>query len=260
MMRIRSGSGWPRIALLLGLLLPPVTAVADPPYDRSTLTPSGQADTELTAVERARAEHWALTPQEWQRYRFLMEGIRGSISPTTLSPIEALGIHARDATERNHFAERWAALMLEDAERILAFQRAYDAAITRLVGEQPLIDRSLLPAKAPRQSPLAGTDRVLLFVRPECPACEAVLARLLARLDTIAGLDIYLSGVAPGDDRAIREWAVAQGVDPDWVRQRRVTLNFEAGALASRVPGEVKLPYLLRRRGATVTPLSGSAL
>ncbi|MEQ9379239.1 MAG: DUF4400 domain-containing protein [Pirellulales bacterium] len=92
-----------------------------------------------------------------------MQRIRGSISPTTLSPIEALGIHARDATERNHFAERWAALMLEDAEHILAFQQDYDAAITRLVGEQRLIDRSLLPVKQPSQSTLAGTDRVLLF-------------------------------------------------------------------------------------------------
>ena len=252
--------GWPRIALLLGLLLPPVAGVADPAHDVSTLAPSERASTDLTVVERARAEHWALTPQEWQRYQFLMQGIRGSISPTTLSPIEALGIHARDATERKHFAERWAALMLEDAERILAFQQAYDAAITRLVGEQPLIDRSLLPVKQPSQSPLVSTDRVLLFVRPKCAACEAVLARLLARLDTIAGLDIYLSGLAPGDEQAIREWAVAQGVDPDWVRQRKVTLNFESGALASRVPGAVSLPYLLRRRGETLTPLTGSAL
>ena len=257
---MRGRSVWPGAALLLGLFLASVAAVADPAHDESTLTPSERASTELTAVERARAEHWALTPQEWQRYRFLMQGIRGSISPTTLSPIEALGIHARTAAERNHFAERWAVLMLEDAERILAFQQAYDAAITRLVGEQPLIDRSLLPVKQPSQSPFASTDRVLLFVRPECAACEAVLARLLARLDTIAGLDIYLSGLAAGDEQAIREWAVAQGVDPDWVRQRRVTLNFELGVLASMAPGEVNLPYLLRRRGETLSPLTGAAL
>ena len=257
---MRGRSVWPRNALLLGLCVTPVTALADPAHEVSTLTPSEGASTELTAVERARAEHWALTTQEWQRYRFLMQGIRGSISPTTLSPIEALGIHARDTAERNHFAERWAALMLEDAERILAFQQAYDAAITRLVGEQPLIDRSLLPVKQPSQSPLARTDRVLLFVRPKCAACEAVLARLLARLDSFAGLDIYLSGLAPGDKQAIREWAVAQGVDPEWVRQRRVTLNFESGVLASMAPGEVNVPYLLRRRGETLTPLTGAAL
>jgi len=259
-MRSRAGSWRPILALLPSLLLTPVTAVADTANEVSTLTRSEQASTDLTAVERAQAEHWALTPQEWQRYRFLMQGIRGSISPTTLSPVEALGIHARDATERRHFAERWASLMLEDAERILAFQQAYDAAIARLVGEQPLIDWTRLPVTEPRQPPLASTDRVLLFVRPACAPCETVLARLLARLGTIAGLDIYLSGLVPGDEPAIREWAVAQGVDPDWVRQRKVTLNFESGALASMVPGDVNLPYLLRRRGETLTPLAGSAL
>ena len=53
---------------------------------------------------------------------------------------------------------------------------------------------------------------------------------------------------------------MAQGVQPEWVRQRRVTLNFESGALARLAPGEVNLPYLLRRRGESLTPLPGSAL
>lgn len=255
-----TGSWRPLIVLLPGLLLTQVTAAAVPATESSTLSQSEHATTELTALERARAEHWALTPAEWQRYQLIMSGIRGSISPTTLSPIEALGIHARDASERRHFAERWAALMVEDAERILAFQQAYDAAITRLVGEQPLIDRARLPATTPRQAPLANTDRVLLFVRPECAACEAVLERLLARLDTIEGLDIYLSGLKEGDETAIRDWAMAHGVQPDWVRQRKVTLNFESGALARLAPGEVNLPYLLRRRGESLTPVTGSAL
>ena len=97
-MRSSSGSGRPLIALLPGLLLASVAAAETPTNDRSTPTQSEQASTQLTALERARAEHWTLTPQEWQRYRLLMQGLRGSISPTTLSPIEALGIHARDAT------------------------------------------------------------------------------------------------------------------------------------------------------------------
>tara|TARA_R100000005_G_scaffold96633_1_gene85347 strand:- start:2024 stop:2803 length:780 start_codon:yes stop_codon:yes gene_type:complete len=259
-MRSSSGSWRSLIAFLPGLLSTSLAIADVAANDRSTLTQSERSSTQLTALERAQAEHWALTPQEWQRYRLLIQGLRGSISPTTLSPIEALGIHARDATERRHFAERWAVLMLEDAERILAFQHAYDAAVTRLVGEQPLIDRMRLPTAAPRQSPLASTDRVLLFVKTECAACEAVLARLLARLDTIAGLDIYVSGLKNGDESAIRNWAVAQNVQPEWVRERKVTLNFESGALVRMVPGGVTLPYLMRRRGETVTPLAGAAL
>ncbi len=48
----------------------------------------------LSESERARAHTWNLSEMEWQRYRQLMQGIRGSISPETISPIEVLGIHA----------------------------------------------------------------------------------------------------------------------------------------------------------------------
>ena len=77
--------------------------------------------TELTVSERARAIVWALSEDEWRRYRLLMQGVRGSVSPATLSPIEVLGIHARDTQERRRYAEQWARMMREDAERILAF-------------------------------------------------------------------------------------------------------------------------------------------
>ena len=65
-----------------------------------TETGKGSSSTEssvLSDSERARARTWNLSESEWQRYRQLMQGIRGSISPGTISPIEVLGIHARDA-------------------------------------------------------------------------------------------------------------------------------------------------------------------
>ena len=64
--------------------------------------------TPLSPTDKARATIWDLSDTEWRRYRSLMDGIRGSISPATLSPIEVLGIHARDEAERRRYAERWA--------------------------------------------------------------------------------------------------------------------------------------------------------
>jgi hypothetical protein len=78
-------------------------------------------------VSPFRREAWGLSEAEWQRYLALMQGIRGAISPKTLSPIEVLGIHAETEAERRNYARRFARLMREeDAERLLAFQRAYD--------------------------------------------------------------------------------------------------------------------------------------
>jgi len=216
--------------------------------------------TPLTQHERARAGLWGLSPEEWQRYRTLMEGVRGSISPGTISPIEVLGIHARDDAERRKYAELWAVMMREDAERILAFQRAYDEAGRLLYPDETLIDVARLPSRDAGTDALGRTDRVLLFARPDCAACDALLARVLARLDRLDGVDVFLTGIAAGDEGTIRNWAMERGIRPEWVTSRRVTLNFDGGALARVAPGRDDLPVLMRRRGESVTPLSGSAL
>lgn len=236
---------------------------ADPPDTQagSTTTSSTILErTPLTEHERARAGLWGLSVAEWQRYRTLMEGIRGSISPGTISPIEVLGIHARDEAERRKYAEQWAVMMREDAERILAFQRAYDAAGRLLYPHETLIDVARLPQQTDSDDTLRRTDRVLLFARPDCAACDALLSRVLARLDRLDGVDVFLTGIAEGNDGAIRAWAMERGIRPEWVTTRRVTLNFEGGALARVAPGRDELPVLMRRRGESVTPLSGSAL
>ncbi len=87
-----------------------------------------------------------------------------------------------------------------------------------------------------------------------------LLGRLLRRVEEIAGIDIYLSGLAPGDEAAVRDWASARGIRPEWVRSRRVTLNFDAGALEKLTRGKVQAPVLMRRRGDHIEPLTASAL
>jgi integrating conjugative element protein (TIGR03759 family) len=218
--------------------------------ESSTLSPS----------ERVRAQAWSLSEQEWRRYTTLMQGPRGSISPATISPIEVLGIHARDEAERRQYAERWARLMREDVDRILAFQRAYDEAGRRLFPGERLVDPSRLPGPSAEGDALAPADRVLFFARIGCPRCDAVLARVLARLERVAGIDIYLAGVASGDEQAVRDWASARGIQAEWVRSRRVTLNFDAGTLEKLTGGVAELPYLMRRRGEDVAVLPASAL
>lgn len=245
------------VALLYALTA--VAASADDTIARATLPNETAIDhTALTEHERVRAELWGLADDEWRRYQTLMAGIRGSISPDTISPIEVLGIHARDAAERRKYAEQWVMMMREDAERILAFQRAYDEAGRRLFPDEVLIDVARLPE--PDDQALTPSDRLLLFSRPGCEVCDTLLARILAKLDQIAGLDVYLAGVEPGNEDAIRSWANERGVRPEWVQARRVTLNFNAGALERVAPGRQDLPVLMRRRDEALTPLSEADL
>lgn len=123
------------LLIVLGASLPIGARAASPlrsTETASTVRASEATTSMLNPIARARADLWGLSSVEWQRYESLMTGIRGSISPTSISPIEVLGIHARDDNERRTYAERWAQLMREDVDRILAFQRAYDEAGRRL--------------------------------------------------------------------------------------------------------------------------------
>lgn len=252
----------PAMAFLVLLMVGSAFAVerSDTRMKQTETDLSATDENRLTPSELARSRTWGLSPQEWHRYKQLMQGIRASISPATISPIEVLGIHARDEAERRRYAERWAQAMREDVGRILAFQHAYDEAGKRLYPDEPLIDPDRLPGPDDRTGALQSSDRVLFFTRPDCPACDALWKRLRQRLDDVAGIDIYIAGVKPGDDQAVRAWAAAHGIDPAWVRSRRVTLNHEAGALQRLSRGEGESPYLLRLRGEALSPLRPSAL
>ncbi|MCB1764307.1 MAG: TIGR03759 family integrating conjugative element protein [Gammaproteobacteria bacterium] len=201
-----------------------------------------------------------MSESEWRRYQQLMQGIRGSISPSTISPIEVLGIHARDEVERQRYAEAWAHAMREDVDRILSFQLAYDAAVNRLYPNEPLIDINRLPVKSEETSALQSTDRLLFFARPVCPVCDLLIDKLLHRIDEVSGIDIYLTELAPGDDAAVRDWASSHRIEPEWVRSRRVTLNHDGGALDSLTNGQGKVPYILRRRGENLSQFPASDL
>ena len=252
------------VVSILSLLGVAMSVSADEPLETNTtqsqITGTVNVKTPLLPIEKARAELWELSETEWRRYRSLMEGIRGSISPSTISPIEVLGIHAEDAAERNRYAETWARMMREDVARILAFQHAYDEAGRRLFPEEQLIDPNRLPQNDSQSFDLSPEDRVLFFTRPDCASCDRLLARLLSRVDDVAGIDIYLADVDPGDEAAVRAWASERGIRPEWVKSRKVTLNFDAGALERLTGGQALLPVLMRRRGEHIEPLSASAL
>ncbi len=252
----------PVIAVITLLGLPAAFAGehVNSPTPKTGTNESSTTTSRLSETEHARAKHWALSATEWQRYQSLMQGIRGSISPATISPIEVLGIHARDEAERRRYAELWAQAMRDDVDRILAFQHAYDAAMKRLSPDEPLIDVHRLPRQTDENAQYLETDRLLFFATTECPACDALVAKLLGRIDAVGGIDIYLVGLDANDDTAVRAWASTHHIDPEWVRSRRVTLNHDGGALAKLTVGKGGVPMVFHRRGEHVAPIDLSAL
>jgi len=101
---------------------------------------------------------------------------------------------------------------------------------------------------------------VLFFTRLDCPACDAVLAKVLKRLDDVDGLDVYVADVASADDAAIRQWAASRAINPAWVRGGRVSLNHDNGILR-RIGGSTgDIPALFVRRGDDIRTIQYAGL
>ena len=203
---------------------------------------------------------WKLSKEEWERVQFLRDGIRKYLSDDQISPLEILGIHARSDQERERYAQRWAKLMLEDAERVLRFQRAYDQAISSLNSNEPLIDLSQLPPKHSTVSALIKTDRIALFIELDCDVCYSIAEMSLAALPRVDGLDIYFVDLGPQDQLSMRRWATRLRVPPPLVESKRVTLNPDAGLLKRVNPRATYVPVLMKRRGDTFHSIAVSDL
>ena len=218
--------------------------------ERRTSNQLGRGDTELLD-----GSHWQLDSKELERVEVLREGFRQYISDRQISPLEILGIHARTDVERSRYARRWAQLMIDDAERVLAFQRAYDTAVREVLADQPLIELADLPVRSDSTPPFLPTDRLAVFVKLGCAMCEEILERAFRVGSRIAGVDVYVLGLEKDDNPALHAWANRQGIPPMAVRAKRITLNFDEGLLERVHPRAVDLPVVMRRRGDRLDPI-----
>ncbi|WP_217549325.1 TIGR03759 family integrating conjugative element protein [Pantoea sp. GbtcB22] len=162
----------------------------------------------------------SITNTENRRYIEIMKGIRGELSPN-LDSTSTLGIEARNNAERRHYAELWVKQEYERTEKELKFQREVDAAWKRLMP-------NMLPVNMGNAAGIAHDSggRLALFVREaDCQRCDARLSAVLADKRPV---DIYLVD-SEGSDQKLRNWAQQHRIPAEQVRERRITLNHDAG-------------------------------
>ncbi len=205
----------------------------------ASTSPSQSARVALSeeAQDARRAQDWGLRVEEWVRYRELMLGPLGSYSPN-LDPLSALGIEARTEAERRRYAELQVQAESRRVEKLLSYQRAYDAAWQRL---QPDMPRVNLPDAEPSPGGPTGSRRSAVFVRDDCPPCDRLVRQLQGAGRTF---DLYLVG-SDADDARIRAYAQRSGIQGDKVRDRVITLNHDSGrwealGLGGELPATVR--------------------
>jgi hypothetical protein len=126
----------------------------------------------LSAVDQQVAQMWGLSSDEMQRALVLLKGPRGAFSGPNLSPVEALGIHARSEQERRHYAQLYARAYVADVERVLAWSSVAEAEVKRLVGDTPVISFTGLPPVPVSAAVAAGANLPLTAVRPPAAAAS----------------------------------------------------------------------------------------
>ena len=152
----------------------------------STLSQTTTATSMWSGNDATLAQLWSLTLPEVQRARVLMQGPRGAFSSPQLSPIEALGIHARTDAERDRYARQFARLTYEDTQRVLAWSRVAQAELQTLAADAPVLSFEHVPKAAvsyeaadmlgvPR-SAVVPPQRTPAIVKPR-PAVNKALGR-----------------------------------------------------------------------------------
>ena len=182
-----------------------------------------------------------------------MKGIRGSISPKTISPIEVLGTHARNKAERKKYAEIWAKMRHDDIARILTFQKAYDEAFVRLYPNEQMIDMALLNRSPDTQ--FKQGDRLLVFLKiAQCEECVTTIQKVM-QSEQIKSLhvDIYFVDTHTNkDDDKIRQWAQQHNIDAKRLKSGTITLNHDKGTLykiTKNIVSSVPLVFSLNTEG-----------
>ncbi len=191
---------------------------------------------------------WGLTQEEWTRYEKVMKGKIGVWSPN-IDPLTALGLDAKNDAERQHFAEILARIEYERAEKLIAFQLAYDQAFKKLYpGQLPFKDTS-----GDNNKHTQNFNRIAYFTRVDCgEKCEKNLTRLF----NVVGnnpVDIYIVG-SQGKDEVIQKWALQNKIDIEKVKSRQITLNHDKGYWLAYADG--KIPAAFRMVGQEWQPLT----
>ena len=196
---------------------------------------------ELTAWEKMLAKQWMLEDTDWVKYKNLMEGPRGTWSPD-LDPITVLGVSEENAYDRKRYAEIWMKLEMKRTQKELAFEVARMEAGKRLTQGMFRVNA---PAKSGKwiDSLDTLTTEVGLFVEPTCIAECRELFEEVKSTSTVSPksrLNIFFPDGTSADDIGV--WAQAMQIDPQVVRDRRITLNFDEGMYAFYDVEQADLP------------------
>lgn len=250
-----------RLYSLLLLLLSSLSSYGDKYYEYYSTQQSQYSHNNIARM----ATLWGLTEAEMIRYQDIMNGPLGKWN-RTIDPMMALGIYAKNETDRKHYAQRYAMQEFQLTEMTQRFQHEYDTAFKQLFPDIKIIDPALLQPhyeneKKAQKGLLNGRmphyvfqsgDKVLYFVDLHCQSCRNQLQKLEKIIANGTkhfvdmSIDIYI--VNANTDEEVRQWAINHQRNINLVKNIHITLNPDNGLqkklnIANQKSSEI---YLMR--------------
>lgn len=208
----------------------------------------------LTEAQLHEARVWELTEDDEKRYVLLMQNRSGVYyRGLRQTPIDVLGINARNEAERNRFAELAARHEAQKVATNIAWNNAFYKAYNKLFARVPVVgefDKTPFSPMAYRPVTLNAGDTLFLFIKPD-DAVRTVLLTLMDAVNITPDTRLNLMFLN-ADDTRIQQWANFNQIPRELVNNKRISLNhgelqFENLALARKTTPLL----LLTRQGAS---------
>ncbi len=202
-------------------------------------------DVKLTPEQKHEAVVWGLTQNEEKRYLLLMQNRSGNYwSQHQLTPVEILGINARDPKERAHFADLYAAQLQQRVGKELAWMVSATKAKKSLNKGTPVVQSFDVKPYSPyyQGNSLQAGDSLFLFTTINTES-HHVTSTLLNQLEkTNFTVNIYF--VDKPSNKAVQAWASSQNIPYNLVQKGTITLNTNAGHF-DEIQGDKTLPVMV---------------
>lgn len=197
-------------------------------YNEDDVTSDQDSDKlQLNEQQLHEAKVWTLTVEEEKRYVMLMQNRSKFYYPgLRLTPLDILGLNARNESERNHFAEIAARQEAQKVAKNIAWNNAFYKAYNKLFANVPVVgdfDPSPFSPYNHKSVKLDSGDTLYLFIKPD----EAVTGILLVLIDAIESTPETRLNLMflESDDLTIQQWANKHQIPQSLVNNARITLN-----------------------------------
>ncbi|WP_115704631.1 TIGR03759 family integrating conjugative element protein [Legionella sainthelensi] len=184
-------------------------------------------DLQLNESQKLEAKSWGLSEIEEKRYLQLMQSRSGIYyKDLHMTPVDILGLNARNDTERAHFAEVAAKQEAQKVAQNIAWNNAFYKAYNQLFQDIPVVgnfDPSPYSPYAHHPIQLKEGETLYFFIRPD----DSVTTILLLLIDAInrtpnTRLNLLFLDM---NDSAIQLWANRHQLPINLVTNQQITLN-----------------------------------